>query len=91
MSVIKLTCEIEWFREALSEAGSLFEAGELPPELRRQALSLFESPSQFVCFDRDLVPTGRADEYRVRLKPSDGFLNFLLALRAWNRELKVTV
>jgi hypothetical protein len=78
----------------LDEVNSILEFdvdGRLPLELRERLLDFLKSPAKIFSFDSKGSIASGASECRVILKPSDGFLNFLLALRAWNREFNVTV
>jgi hypothetical protein len=96
ISRLHITFQAEWVKEILGEVDSLLEFDVdaedfLPLELRRRLLRFLESPSEFFGFDSKLEVAGGASECRIILKPSDSFLNLLLALRAWNRNREVTV
>lgn len=96
LETVKLGFQADWINEMLAEVNGLLEfdvdvEGFLPLELRQRFLQFLESPTELFSFDSELDATGGAGECRIRLKPSDSFLNFLLALRAWNRNRKVTV
>jgi len=90
---VRLLLESNWVCEMLAEVNSLLELdpADLPSELRQQALDFGETPLHMFSLDSKREATGRTDECWVRLKPTDAFLNFLLALRARNRELDIAV
>lgn len=80
--------------KALSDVESLLPSklpGNLPPKLLERLLCFLEFPAEIACFDRELELAEPADEARILLKPSNSFTDFLLALRAWNREFNAAV
>ena len=94
MAELKLFLETDWVRECLVEASSLLQLdldGSLPLEFRQQALSLFEAPFEMFCIDLNRSAAAGTGEQRIRLKPTDAFLQFLLAMRALNRDSNVAV
>lgn len=94
LRTVKLTLQADGMKEILEEATSLLEVvgdGRLPKELRERLLEFLQTPTQLFSVNSKGSTAGGADECRILLKPSDGFLHFLLALRAWNRQLKVSV
>jgi len=96
MKKLRLTLQANWVKEMLAEIGSLLELnvdclGHVPRELRERLLQFLKCPSELVSFDCKTSAASGADECRIILKPSDGLLNLLLALRAWNRERNVAV
>ena len=79
------------FREMLEEMNSLLGSGDLPLDLRQKALSLLKAPFELVSRDLDGSSTSGTYQMRIRLNPSDSFLEFLLALRAFKRNLSLAV
>jgi hypothetical protein len=63
----------------------------LPDELRQRLLDFLEAPAKLFTIGSKRSVAGGACECWVSLKPSDSFLDFVLALRAWNRNRSVTV
>lgn len=94
LHTVRLGFQGEWVKEILDEVNTLLELdveSNLPLELRERLLQFLEAPSQLISLDCKSGFAGRTSECRILLKPSDGFLEFLLALRAWNRNCKVAV
>jgi hypothetical protein len=96
MKKLRLTLQAAWVKEMLVEISSLLEfevesLGHVPRELRERLLQFLKCPSEFFSFDCKSRVASGTNECRILLKPSDGLLNLVLALRAWNRERNVAV
>jgi hypothetical protein len=77
--------------QLLEEVGDLLESADIPPELLQRVVNLFKAPAKVFGFDLDRSAALGAGEYRVLLKPSDAFLDLLVALRARKRDLHVAI
>ncbi|HVB33741.1 MAG TPA: hypothetical protein VNJ52_05125 [Patescibacteria group bacterium] len=94
LHTVTLGFQADWLKEMLGEVLLLRDSdadGLLPAELLQSFLDFQEAPSELFSFDFKREVAGGADEYRIILKPSDRFLNFVLALRAWDRNRHVAV
>jgi hypothetical protein len=99
MDVVHFSLDDSAVREVLAEVNQLleldlaldFDGGELRAEVSGHIVHLREHPAEAFCIDNEPVTTGRAADCRVRLKPSDQLVKFVLALRALKRELGVGV
>jgi hypothetical protein len=91
---VRIALQCDFVKEMLEEVNALLELdvdGNLPVELRKRLVYFLESPAEIMSVDRKRGFAVRAGECRIRLNVSDSFLEFLLALRAWYRELNITV
>ena len=96
LHTVKLGFQGELVNEILEEVNSLLEFDveindAFPLELRQQFLGFLESPENLFNIDSKVCPAEGANNFVICLKPSDSCLEFLLALRAWDRKRKVAV
>jgi hypothetical protein len=90
LPIVRLGFKADALSEMLDEVNSLLEVeSPLPPELRQRFLDFLDSPDNLFDIDSKLAGAGGTDDCIVFLKPSDSFLQYLLALRAWKRNLTV--
>lgn len=61
------------------------DPNRLPGELRQRLVNFLEAPAQLFRIYTESGVAGGTGECRVRLKPSESFLDFASALRAWKR------
>jgi hypothetical protein len=74
---------ISWLRELRTRLSGFAKVIEKPVEILQLIRNL---PRGAVCFDRELLATGRANDFRVLLKPRCELLGLMAALRAFNGE-----
>ena len=94
--IVELEPRFGAVQELLDEVNSLLDFDVefddvFPAELRQRILYFLESPTELFSLDTKRDITGGANKCWVILKPSDGFLDLVLALRAWNRNREVAV
>ena len=80
---VRLTLDASEFLAALADLSA--EPAQLPAEIVQGAIGLCDFPAELARIDIDAL-TATAGELTVRLKPSDGLIGLVAALRARNAD-----
>lgn len=93
--IVKISLEASGLNGLINEIVSFLkldiDCNGLPSELLQRLVNLLETPEQLFRINAERSPTGGACEVVVCLKPSEGFLDFVSALRTWKRNSDIVV